>query len=154
MTSFVTVENILFPNTQKVFFVVDLDDIFVASTNFGEIPSTDLHEISVEILNDSQHSPSRRSQLKQSPIDHDTSITQTGPMIIDIKKTANIRDSGFLDDEDGLSGGDSELATSRVVQSKRNESVSEDAPTPSDLMSRKLRSKTNKFCFSLFNSFV
>jgi hypothetical protein len=92
--------------------------------------------------------------LKQSPIDHDTSITQTGPMIIDIKKTANIRDSGFLDDEDGLSGGDSELATSRVVQSKRNESVSEDAPTPSDLMSRKLRSKTTKFCFSLFNSFV
>ena len=127
--------------------VVELDDIFVASTNFNEIPSTDLHDISIEILNESQHSPSRRSQLKQSPIDHDASSTHvasTGPMTIDIKKTVNIRDSGFLDDEDGLSGGDSELATSRVVRSKRNESVSEDAPTPSDLMNRKLKSKTNK----------
>jgi hypothetical protein len=79
--------------------------------------------------------------LKQSPIDHDTSITQTGPMIIDIKKTANIRDSGFLDDEDGVSSRASALTTSRVINNKQNEMVSEDAPTPNDLISRKLKSK-------------
>ncbi len=117
----------------------------------------DLHEISVEILNDSQHSPSRRSQVKQSSIDHDTPSTQivpTGPMIIDIKRTVNIRDSGFLDDEDGLSGGDSELITSRTIQNKRNESVSEDVPTPADLMNRKLKSNSRKVFPSLYYYYV
>ena len=134
-----------------------LDDIFVASTSVTDIPSTDLQEINLEILNDSQHSLSRRNHLKrifQSPVDYDTPTTQildTGPLIVDVKKTVNVRDSGFLDDEDGLSGKDSELTPLRKTPSrpsnnnnnnKQNEPVAEDAPTSNDLLSRKLKSKT------------
>ncbi len=64
-----------------------------------------------------------------------------------MKKTVHIRDSGFLDDEDGISGRDSGLASTRVGNNKQNEPVSEDAPTPTDLISRKLKSRK----FSLFD---
>ena len=107
-------------------------------------------------MNDAQHSTGRnnglgRNQIKhnlQSLTDRDTPNTQTGPIMIDFKKMLNARDSGFLDDEDGLSGRDSELTTSRKTPSRptnnnnsnrQYEVVSEDAPTPNDL-SRKLKS--------------
>jgi hypothetical protein len=107
------------------------------------------------MFNDIQPSTSRntntnRNQLKhnlQSPADRDTPNTQTGPMTMDFKKMASVRDSGFLDDDDGLSGRDSELTTSRKTPSRPSnnnrqyETVSEDAPTPNDLMARKLKSK-------------
>jgi len=97
------------------------------------------------MLTDSQLLTPRRSQLKQtvqSPGDRNTPnthITAKAPITIDIKKTINIRDSGFLDDE-GLSGRDSELPSSRAINNKQNEMVSENAPTPNDLISRKLKS--------------
>ncbi len=110
------------------------------------------------MFNDTQFSTSRniganKNQLKQnlqSPPDHDTPNTQTGTITVDLKKMVNVRDSGFLDDEDGLSGRDSELTTSRKTPSrpsnnnnnnKQYETVSEDAPTPNDLIGRKLKSK-------------
>jgi len=135
-----------------------LDDIFIASTNVTELLPTDLQEINIEMLNDAQLAPSRntgntRNQLKQnlpSPPDPDTPNAQTGANTVDFKKMANVRDSGFLDDEDGLSGRDSELTTSRKTPSrpsntnnKQYETVSEDAPTPNDLIGRKPKSKIN-----------
>ncbi|CAF1569816.1 unnamed protein product, partial [Rotaria magnacalcarata] len=90
--------------------------------------------------------------------------TQTGAINVDLKKMINVRDSGFLDDEDGFSGRDSVLTTSRKTPSrptnnnnnnnnnntinnnnnnnnnnKQNEQASEDAPTPNDLIGRKLK---------------
>jgi hypothetical protein len=93
-----------------------------------------------------------RNQLKQnlqSPPDRDTPNNQTGTIGADLKKMVHVRDSGFLDDEDGLSGRDSELTTSRKTPSrpsnnKQYETVSEDAPTPNDLIARKLKSKIRK----------
>jgi len=137
------------------FFNDYLDDIFIASTNLTDLSPTDLQEINIEMFNDTQFSTSRnigtnKNQLKQnlpSPPDHDTPNTQTGTITVDLKKMVNVRDSGFLDDEDGLSGRDSELTTSRKTPSrpsnnnKQYETVSEDAPTPNDLMGRKLKSK-------------
>lgn len=123
-----------------------LDEIFIASTTTNDIPPTDLQEISLEIVNDPQQPSSRRSQIKQllhSPVDRDTPNTQiapTAPITIDVKKAVNIRDSGFLDDEDGLSGRDSELTATRGLNTKQNELASEDAPTSTDLISRKLKS--------------
>jgi hypothetical protein len=138
------------------------DDVFVASTNVTDLSPTDLQEINIEMFNDAQHSTSRntgvsRNHVKQnmhSPADRDTPNTQTGPISIDSKRIVNVRDSGFLDDEDGLSGRDSELTTSRKTPSrplnnnnnnnnKQYETVSEDAPTPNDLIGRKLKSKRN-----------
>ncbi|UJR26315.1 hypothetical protein I4U23_007653 [Adineta vaga] len=135
------------------------DDVFVASTNVIELSLTDLREISVEMLNDPQRSTSRnasvnRNQFKQNlqPLpDRDTPNTQIGATATDGKKIVNVRDSGFLDDEDGLSGRDSELTTSRKTPSrptnntmKQYEPVSEDAPTPSDLIGRKQKKTTTK----------
>jgi len=108
--------------------------------------------------NETQTSTSRntgfiRNQLKhnlQSPPDRDTPNNQTGTIGADLKKMVHVRDSGFLDDEDGLSGRDSELTTSRKTPSrpsnnnKQYETVSEDAPTPNDLIGRKLKSKIRK----------
>jgi hypothetical protein len=68
-----------------------------------------------------------------------------------VKKTVNIRDSGFLDDEDGFSGRDSELPSSRAVNNKQNDPVSEEVPTPNDLINRKLKSKPKEIFF--FRSF-
>lgn len=103
------------------------------------------------MLNDSQHPTSRSTAVRNvlkpsipSPPDRDTPNTTTGPMHIDLKKVGNVRDSGFLDDEDGMSSRGSELTTSRKTPSKpvkQYETVSEDAPTPNDLISRKLKSK-------------
>ncbi|CAF0925446.1 unnamed protein product [Rotaria sordida] len=131
------------------------DDVFVASTNITDLTSTDLQEINIEMLNDTQHSTSRntgfgRNQLKQNvqiPSDGDISNTQTGPLTVDLKKMLTVRDSGFLDDEDGLSGRDSVLTTSRKTPSrptnnttnKQYEAASEDTPTPNDLIGRKLK---------------
>jgi hypothetical protein len=101
------------------------------------------------MLTDSQLITPRRSQLKQtvqSPGDRNTPNTHIpakAPITVDIKKTINIRDSGFLDDE-GLSGRDSELPSSRAINNKQNEMVSENAPTPNDLISRKLKSNKKK----------
>ncbi|CAF3118033.1 unnamed protein product, partial [Rotaria sp. Silwood2] len=63
-----------------------IDDIFVASANITDLSPTDLQEINIEMLNDTQHSTSRntvvgRNHLKQNlqiPFDSDTSNTQTG----------------------------------------------------------------------------
>ena len=134
------------------------DDVFVASTQVTDLSPADLQEINIEMLNDTQPSTSRnagliRNQLKQnlvSPPDRDTPNTQTGGMSVDLKKMAGVRDSGFLDDEDGLSGRDSELTTSRKtpsrpVNNKQYETVSEDAPTPNDLIGRRLKSKSKDF---------
>lgn len=141
----------------KIFF---LDDVFVASTNVTDISPTDLQEINIEMLNETQPSTSRnagpiRNQLKprlQSPPDRDTPNAHTGAITVDMKKMANVRDSGFLDDEDGLSGRDSELTTSRKTPSRPSnnthrqyETVSEDAPTPNDLIGRRMKSKTITF---------
>jgi hypothetical protein len=112
------------------------------------------------MLNDTQHSTSRntgiisRNNVKQnlqSSPDHDTPNNQIGPITVELKKVVSVRDSGFLDDEDGLSGRDSELTTSHKApsrstnnnnnNSKQYETVSEDAPTPNDLIGRKLKSK-------------
>lgn len=108
------------------------------------------------MLNDTLPSTSRntgpiRNAIKgslQSPPDRDTPNTQAGTITVDVKKTTSVRDSGFLDDEDGLSGRDSELTTSRKTPSrpsnnnnKQYETVSEDAPTPNDLIGRRMRSK-------------
>jgi hypothetical protein len=117
------------------------------------------------MFNDTQFSTSRntggnRNQLKQnlqSPPDRDTPNTQTGTITVDLKKMVNVRDSGFLDDEDGLSGRDSELTTSRKTPSrpsnnnnnKQYETVSEDAPTPNDLIGRKLKSKIVNFYINI-----
>jgi hypothetical protein len=153
---FVTVlyESVLLNNTNDPY----IDDVFIGSSNINDIPFTDLQEINLQILNDAQHTPSRRNPLKrivQSPVDRETpntQITTTGPMIVDVKKTVNVRDSGFLDDEDGLSGRDSELASlrktpSRPSNSKQNETVFEEVTTPNDLISRKLKSKKQIFHF-------
>jgi hypothetical protein len=124
-----------------------IDDIFIASTNATDIPVTDLQEITLEIVNDPQQPASRRNHLKhiiQSPIDRDTpnaQATTTGPLTIDVKKSVNVRDSGFLDDEDVQSGRDSELASSRPLNNKQNETISEDAHTSNDILNRKLKSK-------------
>jgi hypothetical protein len=135
-----------------------IDDVFVASTNVADPSPTDLQEINIEMLNDTQHSTSRntgvisRNHVKQnlqSSPDRDTPSTQIGPITVDLKRMVNVRDSGFLDDEDGLSGRDSELTTSRKTPSrpannnnnKQYETVSEDAPTPNDLIGRKLKSR-------------
>jgi len=138
-----------------------LDDIFVASANITDLSPSDLQEINIEMLNDTQLSTSRntgiaRNQLKQnlqSPPDHDTPNTQIGPTTVDGKK---VRDSGFGDDEDGLSGRDSELTTARKTPSrpsnnnnKQYETVSEDTPTPNDLIGRKLKSKIIDFYINI-----
>lgn len=117
------------------------------------------------MLNDTQNSTSRngamgKNQLKQNlqtSTDRDTPNTQNGAINTDGKKTINVRDSGFLDDEDGLSGRDSVLTTSRKTPSrpinnnnaagKQYELASEDAPTPNDLMARKLKSKKSFFFY-------
>jgi hypothetical protein len=139
-----------------------LDDVFVASTSVSDLPPTDLQEINIEMLNES-HSTSRgpvpdRSPMKfsdQSPPDHDTPNARTGAaaagvMHLDFKKMASVRDSGFLDDEDGLSSRGSELTTSRKtpskpwnISTKQTETVSEDTPTPNDLIGRRLKSEND-----------
>lgn len=121
--------------------------MFIASINAGDIPWADLQDITVEIFHDPQHATSRRSQLKpivHIPTDPPTSPAQmlsTGQISVDVKRTVNIRDSGFLDDEDGQSGRDGELMASRGTQIKQTEPVSEDTPTPTDLINRKMKSK-------------
>ena len=125
-----------------------------------DISPTDLQEINIEMLNETQPSTSRnagpiRNHLKpslQSPPDRDTPNTQPGTISVDMKKMTNVRDSGFLDDEDGLSGRDSELTTSRKTPSRPSnnanrqyETVSEDAPTPNDLIGRRMKSKSMTF---------
>ncbi|CAF1571390.1 unnamed protein product, partial [Adineta ricciae] len=135
------------------------DDVFVASTNSADLSLTDLQEISVEIMNDPQRSTSRnagvsRNHFKQNlqPLrDRETPNTQIGVTTNESKKVISIRDSGFLDDEDGLSGRDSELTTSRKTPSrpvnatsKQHELVSEDAPTPNDLIGRRQKRTTLK----------
>ena len=137
------------------------DDIFIASTSVHDIPSADLHDITVEMVNDPQQMASRRNHLKQiiqSPIDHDTPNTQatsTGPISIDVKKTGNVRDSGFLDDEDGQSGRDSELPSTRQINTKSNEIVNaEEPPTSNDLFNRKIKStKIKQTSFSVLKIF-
>lgn len=149
----------------------------MATTSVTEPSSTDLQEINIEMLNDSHHSTSRnaavgRNQLKQSiqiPADRDTPNTQTGTITVDLKKMMNVRDSGFLDDEDGLSGRDSELTTSRKTPSrpvntiinnnnsnnKQYDVASEDAPTPNDLIGRKSKSKRKpKYLYSIKKYFI
>lgn len=69
-------------------------------------------------------------------------MLSTGQISVDVKKGVNIRDSGFLDDEDGASGRESEFPSSRGAVQKPNEPVSEDTPTPTDLIGRKLKSET------------
>jgi hypothetical protein len=114
------------------------------------------------MVNDPQQPASRRNQLKQiipSPIDRDTPHTQlttTGPITVDVKRTINVRDSGFLDDEEGQSGRDSGLASTRQTHNKQTEIVSDDVPTSNDPLSRKIRSKKKeaflhkrKTCFSI-----
>ncbi|CAF1379816.1 unnamed protein product, partial [Adineta steineri] len=127
------------------------DDVFVASTNVADLSLTDLREISIEMLNDPQRSTSRNTgvnkyQFKQNiqPVpDRDTPNVPTVAITNDPKKVVNVRDSGFLDDEDGLSGRDSELTTSRKTprpvnnNNKQNETISQDPPTPSDLLGRR-----------------
>ncbi|CAF2603494.1 unnamed protein product [Rotaria sp. Silwood2] len=122
------------------------DEIFIASTHTNEISSEELQEISLETSSDYQPATSRRIQFKkvvQSPIDRDSSNTQlptTGLVSVDIRKTVNVRDSGFLDDEDGLSSKDNELPSSRQTNNnKQNEIISENASTPYDLINRKLK---------------
>ena len=140
--------------------------MFVASTSVNDLSPTDLQEINIEMLNES-HSTSRgplpdRSPMKfsdQSPPDHDTPNARTGAaaaaglMHLDFKKMASVRDSGFLDDEDGLSSRGSELTTSRKtpskpwnISTKQTETVSEDTPTPNDLIARRLKSKNDVLC--------
>lgn len=68
-------------------------------------------------------------------------MLSTAQISIDVKKSVNIRDSGFLDDEDGQSGRDGEHIASQGTQNKPTEPVSEDTPTPTDLISRRLKSK-------------
>lgn len=148
----------IFPISILVFLINNssIDDVFVASTHVAEISSTDLQEINIEMLNDTLPSTSRntgpiRNPVKgslQSPPDRDTPNTQAGAITMDAKKTTSVRDSGFLDDEDGLSGRDSELTTSRKTPSRPSnntnrqyETVSEDAPTPNDLIGRRMKSK-------------
>ncbi|CAF1230696.1 unnamed protein product [Rotaria sp. Silwood1] len=122
------------------------DDIFIAATATNDISSEELQEINLEIGNDSQQATSRRIQFKkvvQSPIDRDSSNTQLltpGLVSVDIKKTINVRDSGFLDDEDGLSSKDNDFPSFRQTNNnKQNEINSQDAPTPYDLINRKLK---------------
>lgn len=116
------------------------DEIFIASINTTDISVNDLQEINLEILNDPQHSVSRRNYMKQTLVsieDRDTPSTQMAapmPISVDVKKTANIRDSGFLDDEDMLSSRNSE-----AIQAKVNETVSEHTVTPTDLINRKIK---------------
>lgn len=52
-----------------------------------------------------------------------------------MKKTVNIRDSGFLDDEEMFSARDSE-----AIQAKVNEAISEHTATPTDQVNRKIKS--------------
>jgi len=70
--------------------------------------------------------------------DRDTPSTQPTapiPISVDVKKTVNIRDSGFLDDEEMLSVRDGE-----AMQVKVNEAISEHTATPTDQVNRKIRS--------------
>jgi hypothetical protein len=123
----------------------------------NDLSPTDLQDINLEMTSEpptSRNTGFIRNQIKQnvqSPPDRDTPNNQTGTSGGDLKKMAQVRDSGFLDDEDGLSGRDSELTTSRKTPSrpsnnKQYETASEDAPTPNDLIARKLKSKIRK-CF-------
>lgn len=154
-------------NQEKPNFSSCSEDVFVAATNLSDPTQTDLQEINIEILNETHNSTSRGSIMPrnaakgsvQSPADRDTPTTQPGLALgslpIDLKKIGSVRDSGFLDDEDALSSRGSELTTSRKTPSKHlngankaYETVSEDAPTPSDLISRKMKSKTRAHqCF-------
>lgn len=80
----------------------------------------------------------------QGPTEHEhsgTMMLSTGQISVDVKRGGNIRDSGFLDDEDGVSGRESEFPSSRGAVNKPNEPASEDTPTPTDLIGRKLKSK-------------
>ena len=86
-------------------------------------------------------------QTNPFPVDGGTPSTQIPPISVDVKKNANVRDSGFLDDEDLLSGRDSELATSRILQNKLNETAPEDTSTPTDLINRKIKSTRKKINF-------
>jgi len=125
-----------------------IDDIFVALTNANDISSMDLHEISLEMFNDPHYSTSRRNPLKkivQSSVDRDISTTATSS--IDVKKPANTRDSGFLEDEEGLSGRNTELTSTRATHTKQNEIISETVPTSTDPFSRKLKSNKENFLF-------
>ncbi|CAF3610220.1 unnamed protein product [Rotaria sordida] len=125
------------------------DDKFIASTNTHDISSEELQEISREIGYDHQHVTPRRIQFKkvvQSSIDRETSSTQLltpGLVSVDIKKTVNVRDSGFLDDDDGLSSKDNELPSTRQTNNnnnKQNEIICDDASAPYDLLiNRKIK---------------
>ncbi|CAF3676010.1 unnamed protein product [Rotaria socialis] len=122
------------------------DDIFVASTTNYDVPFEDLQEIGLEMGYDSQNTTARRHQSKklaQSPADLDTPNTPlaiAGLVSIDIKKTVNVRDSGFVDDEDVQTSKDNELLSLRQTNNnnnKQHETVSEETVPSNDLMSRK-----------------
>lgn len=133
------------------------DDVFVASTNATDVSLTDLREISIEMLNDPQRSTSRNTGVNRSTfkpnfqplVDRETPNALGGAAAAaETKKMPTVRDSGFLDDEEGLSGRDSELTSSRKTPSrpvnsngKAHDVASEDAPTPSDLIGRRPKSK-------------
>ena len=140
----------------EIFFVFRpcLEDMFIASTSIHEISSTDLEELNNQILSDPQHSPSRRHPIKTifpSPVtDPETPVTSTVSISVDVKKTINIRDSGFLEDEENSSGKGSEVnssqkITGRAAQSKVVETSSEDVSSSNELFNRKMKSKSFDF---------
>jgi hypothetical protein len=169
-----------------------LEDVFVAVTHIADLSPTDLYGINIEMLNDSQPPTTRSTitsriplkTLVQSPVDFDPPQTNivmpSGLLKYDLRSTGRVHSSHFLEDDDALSSRDSELTTARKTPSrllnsnnnnnnnnnsnhnKQYETVSEDAPTPNDLVSRKLKSKnkvvclidrTNVTCQSKYRSF-
>lgn len=133
----------------NIYINISIDDVFVACTTIHDIPSEDLQEIGLELGLESQNTSSRRPHLKkhaQSPVDCETPNTPlatAGLVSIDIKKTVNVRDSGFIDDEELQSSKENELPTYRLQHNgKQNETISVDTTASNDLLTRKLRSKT------------
>lgn len=131
-----------------------LEDIFIASTTLHEISSADLEDLNNQILTDPQLSSSRRHLAKPtfpSPVtDPETPVTSTVSISVDVKKSINIRDSGFLEDEENSSGKGSEVNSShkpngRTGQTKVLETSSEDVSSSNELFTRKVKSETQLF---------
>ncbi|UJR22720.1 hypothetical protein I4U23_025754 [Adineta vaga] len=103
------------------------DDVFIALTHNNDISSVELHEISLKLFNDTQHSPSRRTHVKKpvhTSIDADASIVEQK-------------------DEESLSRKNSVVLSTRVANTKQNEPISECISTPNNSTHQKFK-KTNK----------
>ena len=120
-----------------------LDDLFIASSHTTDLSLADIRDLHLDLVNDPSHIKSRRHPSKPIPTAaaHDHDALTTG----NVKKMSHIRDSGFVEDDDGLSGAESELTSSHKASTRPTHAKLPDDPLVFDeSQPRKSKSKLSR----------